>query len=542
MKLNINLNRVLTTSLALSMLLFTACQNEDFLNTENKNQPDQARALASPSDVESLVKGSIVSYFEAHNYGGYEHLIVSADVMSCSWGNAMMKLSSSEPRVELPNTTSYSYAYAIENNWYRMYRAISAANDGLRAIEGGLEVGDGGADNKRLETFAKLVQGLSHGLLACFYDRAFIFDETIDLNTDILEMKPYTEVMAAAISQLEEAAALADANSFTMDGWWYGLNLTNEDISKLAHSFIARYLAQVARTPAERAAVNWSSVKDHVSKGVTETFAPYGDGYNNWIHTGQRFHNDRGASWARMDYKFIGGADESDGYKDWLATDVQLRTEFIMDISDARVTTGEDADGDGLEDEGLYAGTRSGSPFRANRGTYHFSRYSFHRYADYANNGYVDAMPILNLAEMDMLTAEAELHAGNGDAAAALIDKYQADLGGYPSSVGTAIGNMSDPMGPIDGPVSPGTLWAMLKYNKMMEIALTGVGVEFFDIRGWGDMTVNTAVHHPVPAKELGVLQRELYSFGGCGTYSDCAGATGNPKAPRGYYGPMVPR
>ena len=549
MKFNNNLNRALTASLALSMLLFTACQDESFLDTENINQPDQARALGSPSDVEALVRGAAVSYFAAHDYGGYEHLLVSSDVMSCSWGNAMMKLSSSEPRVAIPNTTSYTYSYAVENNWYRMYRAISSANDGLNALAGGMQIGDGGADNKRMETFAKLIQGIAHGLLACFYDQAFVYDETVDLATDVLELKPYSEVMDAAISQLEAAAALADANSFTMDGWWNGITQTNEDVSKLAHSFIARYLAQVARTPAERGAVNWSSVKSHAEKGITETFAPHGDGYNNWVHSGQEFHNDRGGSWARMDYKFIGGADESEGYKNWLATDVQLRTEFIMDISDKRVGAGnitfaekqETGYEDDADEEGLYAGTRGGSPFRANRGTYHFSRYSFHRYAGFASGGYTDPIPIVTLAEMDMLRAEAELHAGNGDAAAAIIDKYHADLGGYPSSVGTTVGTMSDVMGPIDGPVSDGTLWAMLKYNKMMEIALSGAGVEFYDIRGWGDLTKNTAYDHPVPAKELGVLQLELYSFGGCAT-ADCHGAPGNPKTPREYYGPRVPR
>jgi hypothetical protein len=94
-------------------------------------------------------------------------------------------------------------------------------------------------------------------------------------------------------------------------------------------------------------------------------------------------------------------------------------------------------------------------------------------------------------------------------------------------------------MGPIDGPVSPGSLWSILKYNKMMEIALTGAGVEFYDVRGWGDLTAGTAIHHPVPAKELGVLQKELYTFGGSGGTD---AAPGNPAAPRAYHGPKVPR
>ncbi|MEE2876585.1 MAG: hypothetical protein VX822_02210 [Candidatus Neomarinimicrobiota bacterium] len=533
------LNRPFAAAVLAVVFVFSGCQDESFLETTNINQPDESRALASPADVESLVKGSVVSYFAAHDYGGYEHLLVSSDVMTCSWGNALMKESSSEPRVALPNTTSHTYSYAIENNWYRMYRAISSANDGLRAIEGGMLIGENGADNERAKAFAKLIQGMAHGLLACFYDKAFIFDETVDLNTDQLELKPYTEVMAAAISQLEEAASIADANSFTMESWWSGLDHTNEDVSKLAHSFAARYLAQVARNPVERAAVDWGKVITHVSKGITESLAPHGDGYNNWIHSGQEFHNDRGRSWARLDYKFIGGADASDGYKDWLATDVQARTEFFMEISDKRVTTGEDSDGDGLEDEGLYAGARGPSPFRANRGTYHFSRYSYHRYEDFAGGGYVAPIPILTSAEMDFLHAEALLHQGKGDEAAAIIDKYHADLGGYPSSVGTSVGSISDVMGPIDGPVSPGSLWSMLKYNKMMEVVQTGAGIEFYDVRGWGDMTNGTAIHHPVPAKELGVLQKEIYTFGGVGGTD---AAPGNSAVPRSYHGPKVPR
>ena len=191
------LNRPFAILFALA-LIFSSCQDESFLDTENLNQPDESRALASSADVEALIKGSVISYFASHDYGGYEHLLVSSDVMTCSWGNAMMKLSSSEPRVELPNTTTYSYAYAIENNWYRMYRAISSANDGIRAINGGMQIGENGADNERAKAFAYLVQGMAHGLLACFYDKAFIFDATVDLNTDVLDLKPYTEVAAAA--------------------------------------------------------------------------------------------------------------------------------------------------------------------------------------------------------------------------------------------------------------------------------------------------------------------------------------------------------
>ncbi len=529
MKRNRILQKAVPAVLMLGMV-FMGCQDESWLETKNINQPDESRALAEAGDVESLIKGSVVKWFSSHTQYGYEHLIVAADVMSCSWGNYGMKYTSSEPRLAFPNNTSYRYVRAVEDNWYDMYKAISAANDGLRAIEGGLQIGDGGADNVRAKAFGKLVQGLAHGVLACFYDKAFIFDETINLDTDVLEMKPYGDVMTAAIAQLTEAASLADANTFTIDNWFNGLTLTNEDVSKIAHSFIARYMAQVARTAADRAAVDWSSVQSHAAKGVTDALSPHGaGGYGDWWHSGQWFHND---------YKFVGGADESTGYKDWLATDVQLRTEWVMEVSDLRITTGEDTDEDGLPDPGSYAGTWTGSPFRANRGTYHFSRYGYHRYENFALSGNTDPMPVMTPAELDFLVAEGYLHQGNGSAAAELIDKYHVTNGGYASSASASVGSITDPMGPIDGDVSKGTLWSILKYNKLIEVVQTGAGIEFYDVRGWGDLTANTPVHWPVPAKELGVLQQEIYTFGGCTSVSDCGGASGNSATPREYHGP----
>ena len=89
------LNRPFAAAALAVVLVFSGCQDESFLDTTNINQPDESRALGSPSDVESLVKGAAVSYFAAHDYGGYEHLLVSSDVMTCSWVICVMKESSS---------------------------------------------------------------------------------------------------------------------------------------------------------------------------------------------------------------------------------------------------------------------------------------------------------------------------------------------------------------------------------------------------------------------------------------------------------------
>lgn len=500
--------------LALSLAAYWGCQS---LDTQNLNAPDTERALATPSDVESLVGGSFFQWFLVHNQWGIEHLGVTADALTCSWGNYSMKDMSSEPRTAFNNSTSYTYINAITLPWDRCYSAISAAYDGLRQIEvEGLQMPTE-ARTHRARAFAKLVQGLAHGYLASFFDQAFVLEEDVDINEPglTLPLLPYQDVMAAAVAQLEEAVDLLENGPAfeTREGWINGVILNNQQLAQVAHSYLARYMAQVARTPEERAAVDWSKVRSHAEQGVTAPLAPHGDGGFSWFHSQQWFHNDRGLSWARLDYKMIGGSDKSNGYQNWLDTPVAQRQEFTMDTDDQRLNgikvfspvVGDSVDG------GIYAGEWGPSPFRAIRGIYHFSRYGYYRYEEFAQGGNVAPMPLFLPVENDFLIAEAMLWSGDAAGAAQIIDNTRVANGGYPSAAGAPIGNVTDPRSPLEG----SSLWAMLKYEKHLECLMTGAGLEFFDNRGWGDLVTGTPLHMPVPARELEVLQLDIYSHGG---------------------------
>jgi len=98
---------------------------------------------------------------------------VAADEGTSSWGNCGMQDISCEPRTPFPNTTAYGYRGVVQTPWYAMYDIISAVNDGLRAINEGIEIGDGGEHNPRAIAFARFTQGLAHGYLALQFDRAF---------------------------------------------------------------------------------------------------------------------------------------------------------------------------------------------------------------------------------------------------------------------------------------------------------------------------------------------------------------------------------
>ena len=207
------MKKVLSMSLAALLMLaalFVGCQN---LDVQNQNNPDEARALATPGDIESLIKGSFLGFFDASwSSEPSMGLAVISDAYTCGWGNFGMGYLSQEPRVEFTNESSFRRANITENPWFNLYGAISAATDGIRNIsDGTVSLGE---DDPRALAFAKFVQGLSHGWLSLYFDQAFIFDENVDLTTDVLELRPYTEVNAAAIAMLEDAIALIQCQLF----------------------------------------------------------------------------------------------------------------------------------------------------------------------------------------------------------------------------------------------------------------------------------------------------------------------------------------
>jgi len=65
-----------------------------------------------------------------------------------------------------------------------------------------------------------------------------------------------------------------------------------------------------------------------------------------------------------------------------------------------------------------------------------------------------------------------------------------------------------------------GSLWDALRYEKGIElVGMSGV-TAFFDARGWQTLAENSFTQLPVPGRELGTLQLDLYTFGGPGGQS----------------------
>lgn len=483
----------------------TACAD---LEVTNLNNPDRDRAISTPGDVESLIAGAYTSVWTAihYSYPG-SAFSTAADAHSSSWGNWGMRDSGWEPRKTYDNDPSYSYNNIAETPWGEFYGALAAVRDGFLAIEGGIQIGDGGADTPRAQAFGKFIQGLSLGYLGLIFDKGFIVDESSDLEN--LDFVPYTDLFAAGVAKLDEAESMARGNSFTLPSEWVGFDgtMSSDKFARLISSWRARLKSQVGRTAAERDAANWQDIMADLQAGLgaTEDYAVYDDG-STWAWMRDKLHTAAIAGWARLDIRTYGPADQTGAYQTWLATTPEDRRPFDVDTDDSRVTGGApDADGQYI----AYIGS---SPFPANRGYYHYSNYLDVRW-NYYSSGFVGRLPEWDPKERDLLMAEAMYRTGNMTGAMDIVNTYRAN-GGLPAFTdanGTAPGARCVPRTDTG---ACGDLWDALKYEKRIELFHYGPFTEFMDDRGWGDLVSGTWTQIPVPGSELLLLLEDIYTFG----------------------------
>ncbi|WP_420125125.1 hypothetical protein [Longimicrobium sp.] len=499
------------------------------LTQPNTNQPDQSRVIASAGDVEALVAGSYLTLFRGYTW--QTDLVLSTTAFqhsttAASFGTVQL---SRLPREPINNTTSDAYTSMYEEIWYNSYAAIKAAVDGLNATHplnpDGFRIIDEqtDADNTpRARAWARFTQGLGHGLLALTYDQAFVYDQGVDPVK--LTLQPYNEVMTEALAQLDSAAALAAANDFTIPATWFGnVGMTRATFIRTINGYQAFLRASVARTPAQRNAVNWAAVIADVDasfpcpgSATCENLTIDADP-SVWIH-GTHYYMGfamQSGAWAQVSNFVHGMADQSGGYQTWLNKQVLSRTPFLIVTPDLRFPQGATATAQ-AQNPGrylLYGGTRG--HLRSDRGTWRWSMYRDYR----LDNTPGDQGPSILLSGRDLrlLKAEGLFRAGQLQAAADIINETRVHNG---LSAATAAGLNTSCVPRLPGGQCGG-LFEMLKWEKRMENYHHNFGAWYFDSRGWGDLYRGTFLHFPVPARELQVLGLPLYTFGGPGGYSN---------------------
>ena len=505
--------------LAAALLLTGAAGCVD-LDVTNPNQPDAGRALRTPGDVESLMAGAYRQWWNAEQLhtGSTWSIGMILSVQSfqhsafpANWG---MYQYSEYPRAQLQNDPAHQFYQAWANPWSYNYRGVSAIRDGLLAINSGQV--DLAGNTNRAKAWGKFMQGLHHGSIALLFDKGFIVDETTDMSA--IEPQPYTAVMAAALKYLDDAIALT-THSFTIPADWTSNEMSNVELRRLAHSYKARFRANVARTPAERQAVNWAAVIADANQGIQEDWDMNID-WISWLHYAG-YYMTWEASWSQMHYQILGMADQSGKYQTWINLPVGQRhpnlpgnVPFTIITPDERFPQGATL-AEHRANPGLYyqaqAATTWGQP---GRGTHRWSYYADQRYRTWRA---VDGpFTWFTTEELDLLKAEGYFRTGQPALAAQLINLTRVGNGGLNPT--DAAGTNTDCVPKLPNG-SCGGLFEMLKWEARLEQQFQGMfgAPWYFQARGWGDLYKGTQLEFPVPCREMQIMLQECYTFGGVG-------------------------
>ena len=501
--------------LTIAVMLFSCVDNSLSEDIESDNKSDNNSNLSNKlltdetiEHIKTLLENSFLSWWQAiHTEGASFNPQVMADAATSSWGNYGMRDLSSEPRAEFDNSQDYQYQDGFADVMWNLYSCISAMTDIRRSlILDGVKL-ETDSVTTRAKAYSNFLLGISYGSLSTIYDKAIFFDETTDFSNP-LSMKDYTELNDLAIGYLKKSIAISDTSDYDIPKEWMKVeHYTNDSLKALSHSFIARYTSAIARTQAERNALDWTEVKSNAEKGIT--FSPVGDGDYWWSRT--QYYAGVSASWGRSDYKMLGPADKSTGYANWLGTSVNNRAAFTMETDDARITGPLDADD--KQTQGLYALNEYRTRLIASRGTYHQTYYLFNRTRDYAvDQGLVGPMKDINQSELDLLQAEAALRSGDAAGAATLINKTRVSNGALTAAAaGDGIGSVSEAANALDG----GSLWAKYKYEAILENCYMHPYTTYTLRRGWGDLVKGTLTMFPIPGDILEYMLLDYYTFGG---------------------------
>jgi hypothetical protein len=480
------MNNKILIFLMIGLLGFTSCS--DSLDVINENEPDFKKVYSSGDDVKTVTSGLYKTFWNStmSYYGTAMMMATAADNASCSWGNAGMRDMSWEPRKAWTNTPGYGYGNNVKYTFDRMYAVINTASLVLKAMDNGIAIGKDGVDDNMVRAFSRLNMGIAYGTLALTFDKAFIVDEKTAIeNATVEDATDYTKVAAQALMYLDEAIALS-SNSFTIPSSWMGTSggVSSTELKKYASSWAARILANTPRNSTQLAAVDWVAVEAYANAGVTSNFSVIMDGWNDWYQMSGDYLTYPG--WGVVDMYVVNKMDpilpahwDDDAYfpapgKSTNANaDKRIQTDFTY-----------------LPSNWL----------RAARGYYHWSNYRYSRYDDNYSDG-TGAMPELMLSENDLYKAEAMVYTNRLTSAASIIN----------AGTRTTRGQLPPVAANIDA------LKAAIHHERVVEMVITGSGLQFFEMRKRDFLQAGTPLHFPIPAKTLETFgaPQPFYTFGG---------------------------
>lgn len=517
---------------ALAFLGLAACG--DALAVDNLSQPDVARVLASAQSVEAAVGGfgaQISNPQRATESVNTQAKILAEETFAtvANFGMAARVANRSLVDNDLGNDNQTGNV-ANFNSFQRLSRLVAntlRAYNNLRADGKPLLVA---ADENRMRSFAYFVMARALTNVAIMYDSGSVATEQIN-TTDIPNLVGAAGMQTSAIAAFDSAEANALRGMTSVPAVWLSVPAAVDQATfiRLIRTYRARARAAVARTAAERAAVNWTAVIADATTGITADHEITINGTTGWgaaFDAGQIYNT---GGWHSVPMKFIGMADSSGAYQAWVASAPAARRAFVVLSRDNRWPTGltrplQQATAPTNIVLPKYLRNRPSGDDILGAGDGE-SQYDHRRYgATQVNTSNPGPYTEFSKTEIDMLAAEGYIRASNFAAAALLIDISRL-RNGLPSVVGVGAGVV--PGGAACVPKLPngacGTLLDAMKYEKRMETAFTGYAVWFSDSRGWGDLPANSVIEWPIPYQEMQARGKPYYDgtrvFAGPSTY-----------------------
>jgi hypothetical protein len=520
-------------ALVVAAVTATGCLD---LEVMHPGAPDRARALTDVNDVEQLIAGSFRNVYNISNSVSG----VAPILKTVSYQHAAMAANYGMVEFSYPGSTrihhqaSDPYYNESAQTWIWIWRAVAAVNEGLLSLneEGMTLPTTGGEGNRaaRAQAYGYFVLGLAHATAAVMYDRAYIYDPSI--RQEDIQLAPYPEVMAAAQRYFDRAIEEATGVTFTIPETWMPRQLTAPQFIRLTYSYKARFRAAIARTPQERAAVDWAQVIADIDRGITETYTWNQRTTTNWTNV-LASSNFRLGVWGQARYEFYGMADQSGKYQEWMSRDPWDRhpnlssdrssDPFLIMTPDNRFPKGntiQEQQQAANRGRILEITTRSGGFAnqwqRPDRGPFRWSYYRVHHldaWQSPATNRH--DWPEMRIEEMRLLRAEALYRMGDRAGAAAIVNQTRT-LAGLNATDASGTNTSCVPKLP-DGQC--GDLFEMLKWEVRLETMYAGLyqAPWYFHGRGWGDLPQGTALHLPVPGREAFLIGVPAYTFGGVG-------------------------
>ncbi len=551
-----------------------ACDKQ--LVVGNPNSGETARVIGTPADAEALIS----SYYKRW-YAGVYGSTTRVDGMANIF--AMMNYSSlanncqnsHAPFTGATNGNSPGNVCAGEQSG--MYFVLGevtrvAANllTEMDKTEGALNFGSV-PRNARARAFAEFLRGISLGYLALLHDSAAVVSSG-QKGDDPGVLRSYTEVMDSAYAALQRAIDVASpATSTGSEGfpipttWIPSVNPTSSaEFVRLVRSYRARLRANIARTPAERAAVNWALVIADAQNGftadhqivTTSTFSTM-----SWRKQYEAF-----GLWHQMPPFIIGMGDVSGNYATWLSQPLGDRgagnNGFFMVTPDLRWPQGttraaQQADfaisscaGAAQTCKRYFVNRASGGDQFAGL-SWGASNYDFVRYHSWVTKGDAGTAgqgptTVFAKAELDLLAAEGYIRTGNYAAAGALINATRVPNGlpaittfdattpvpGTSGNTGTCVPKV--PLGAGNSLVC-GNMMEAMKWEKRMETAYIAFIPWFFDSRGWGDLAQDTPLYWAVPYNDLQARGTPISALYGTGIGAGNAPGSSAAKSAYGW-------